>query len=198
MNKFSLNDLNFDNIGQWPRLAKYLFITIVTASLIGLGYWFLIKPTLQQTDILVAQEKTLRLSFERKQQMAANLQRYKDQLEVMNARFGAMLKQLPSQNEMPGLLDDISKTGIASGLVFESFAPQPEVMHDFYIELPIEIIVLGNYHQFAVFLSRVVEMNRIVTLHDFEITVINKGKQAASGDILEMKIMAKIYRYKAQ
>lgn len=199
MNKFSLSDLTFDNIGQWPLLVKYLFAFIIAAILIGLGYWFMIKPTLEQMDTLAVQEKTLKADFERKQQLGVNLQQYKAQLNVMNERFGAMLRQLPTQNEMPGLLEDISKIGVSSGLTFELFAPQPEITHDFYMELPIDIMVLGNYHQLAVFLSRVAQMNRIVTLHDFEITVVSKDKQKAnSGDILEMKITAKIYRYRTQ
>ena len=57
--------------------------------------------------------------------------------------------------------------------------------------------VIGNYHQLAVFLSRVVQMSRIVTLHDFTISVVSKDKQkTAIGDLLEMEITAKIYRYR--
>ena len=125
----------------------------------------------------------------------------------MTERFGNMLKQLPTQNEMPGLLEDISKTGIASGLVFELFAPLPEVLHDFYIELPIKTVMVGNYHQFAIFLSRVAQMSRIVTLHDFTIErwASDNGKpkdtldhQDTSGDQLRMEMTIKIYRYRTQ
>lgn len=117
----------------------------------------------------------------------------------MNERFGAMLRQLPAQNEMPGLLEEISKTGIASGLRFELFAPQAEVAHDFYIELPINIRIVGTYMQIALFLSRVAEMSRIVTLHEFSVSgASSKDKKTVSEDELVMDITAKIYRYRSQ
>ena len=144
----------------------------------------------------------MKTQFEQKQREASNLQAYRNQMAIMEERFGTMLKQLPTQNEMPGLLEDISKTGIASGLTFQSFTPMPEIQHDFYIELPIKIAVNGNYHQIAIFLSRVAEMGRIVTLHDF---VVGRGmlgnlslQKDESGDKLTMEMTAKIYRYRTK
>lgn len=194
----NLSELTLDNIGQWPKPVKYLMAGLLTLIIIGIGYWIIIKPYFEQYDSLINEETALKSDFEIKQQQAANLAAYKKQLHVMNERFGNMLKQLPAQNEMPGLLEDISKTGVASGLTFELFAPQPEVEHDFYIELPINIIVIGDYHQLAVFISRIAQMNRIVTLHDFDIVVSKDKKNSGTGDLLEMKITAKIYRYRTQ
>ena len=202
MKNLSLSELNLENIDQWPSLVKYSSAALLAVLIVGIGYWFIIKPNFEAYDTLLTEESTLKTQFEYKQQLAANLQAYKNQLQIMNERFGNMLKQLPAQNEMPGLLEDISKTGTASGLTFELFAPMPEIVHDFYIELPINIKVVGNYHQLAVFLSRVTEMSRIVTLHDFNITVVPKDKDAPAqqikqGELLLMEITAKIYRYRS-
>ena len=202
----NINELTLDNVGQWPKPIKVGVVVFLSILLIGMGYWLIAKANFEQYNTLQAQEITLRSEFELKQHQAANLQAYRNQMTIMEERFGNMLKQLPTKNEMPGLLEDISKTGIASGLTFELFAPLPEVQHDFYIELPIKIAVVGNYHQFAVFLSRVAQMSRIVTLHDFVIGrgVIQGEKQTGviskddSGDQLEMEITAKIYRYRTQ
>ncbi|KTD64883.1 type IV pilus inner membrane component PilO [Legionella spiritensis] len=204
MNNINLNELTLDNIGQWPAPVKYLLAAIVAILIVALGYWVIVKPNIEQYDALLVQEETLRAEFEQKQQMASNLQAYRVQLQIIKERFGNMLRQLPAQNEMPGLVEDISKTGIASGLTFELFAPQPEVAHDFYIELPINITVVGNYHQLALFLSRIAQMSRIVTLHDFEISSAFEDESQTRGDkkiknkpdLLRMKITAKIYRYR--
>ena len=97
---------------------------------------------------------------------------------------------------MPGLLEEVSKTGLVCGLKFDLFAPQPEVTHDFYIELPIKITVIGSYFQLALFLSRLVEMNQMVTLHDFSIEgLTSEDKKSVSQDELLMNMTAKIYRY---
>lgn len=199
MNNINLNELTLENIGQWPLVVKIGVITGLSLLIIALGYWLIIKSNFEQLDSLQNQELTLREEFETKQNQAANLQAYRNQLELMNERFGTMLKQLPAKNEMPGLLEEISKTGIISGLRFELFAPQPEVVHDFYIELPIKITVVGTYMQLAQFLSRVAEMNRIVTLHEFSIQgKTTKDNKEPSQNELVMDITAKIYRYRVQ
>lgn len=199
MTSFSLSELTLDNIGQWPKFIKIGIVFFVSLLLIGLGYWLIVKKNFEEYDRLKAEEVTLKADFEVKQRQASNLNAYRNQMVIMQERFGNMLKQLPTQNEMPGLLEDISKTGIASGLTFELFAPLPEVQHDFYIEVPIKIGVVGNYHQFAVFLSRVAQMNRIVTLHDFVIEGVAPEKQkTAPVGLLNMQMTAKIYRYRTQ
>jgi type IV pilus assembly protein PilO len=199
MDTVNFSDLTLDNIGQWPLPIKIGVLLGVSVLIIGLGYWLIIKGNFEQAAILQAQEVTLRTDFEHKEYQASNIQSYRNQLQLMIERFGAMLKQLPAKNEMPGLLEEISKTGVTVGLKFVLFAPQPEVKHDFYIELPIKIVVKGTYMQLALFMSRVGEMNRIVTLHDFSIEgVSSKDNKLVSEDELVMNITAKIYRYRSQ
>jgi type IV pilus assembly protein PilO len=111
-------------------------------------------------------------------------------MEEMKISFGAMLRQLPSKTEVANLLADVSQTGMSSGLEFELFKPGSEVPADFYAELPIQIRVIGDYHQFGEFVSKVAALPRIVTLHDFSI----QGKDKEEGK-LAMDITAKTYRY---
>ncbi len=199
MNKINLNELTLENVGQWPLFIKISVILGVSAVVILIGYMMIIKNNLEVYRGMVAKEVTLKSDFELKQHQASNLNNYRNQIKVMNERFGTMLRQLPTKNEMPGLLEEISKTGIASGLKFELFAPQPEIEYDFYIELPIKIKIIGTYFQLATFLSRVSEMNRIVTLHEFNVEGLSsKDKKEVSEDVLVMDITAKIYRYRAK
>lgn len=197
MTQLNLNELTLENVGQWPILVKIGVLLGISLLIIALGYWLIIQDSFAKYDRLKAQEKILKADFENKQHQVFNLAEYRLQLQIMTENFASMLKQLPAKNEMPGLLEEISKTGVASGLKFELFAPQSEVTHDFYVELPIKISVVGNYFQLAEFLSRVAEMNRIVTLHEFSIEgVSSKDHKVISADELVMSITAKIYRYR--
>jgi len=107
----------------------------------------------------------------------------------MKRSFGAMLRQLPSKTEVAELLVDISQAGLANGLEFELFKPLAEKPAEFYAELPIDVKVKGNYHDFANFVSDVAALPRIVTLHDIDIKISAKGKE------LSMSTTAKTYRY---
>ncbi|KTD06170.1 Tfp pilus assembly protein PilO [Legionella gratiana] len=199
MNTVNLSELTLENVGQWPLVVKIGVLLGTSALIIALGYWLIIKDNFIQFDTLKEQETTLKADLESKQRQLYNLPAYRAQLQTLAGRFASVLKQLPEKNEMPGLLEEISKTGVTSGLRFELFAPQPEVVHDFYIELPIKISVVGTYFQLAMFISRVAEMTRIVTLHDFSIEgVSSKDQKVVSEDELVMNITAKIYRYRAR
>jgi len=187
--KLDLNNLDFNNIGSWPLPAKAIAIAMICAVVIGLVYWFDTQHQIQTLQDARNKEQTLKTVFEGKQSKAANLEAYKAQLDEMRQSFGAMLRQLPNKSEVADLLVDISQTGLASGLEFELFKPEPEITKDFYAELPVTIRVNGTYHEFGAFISGVAALPRIVTLHNISIKPSNKRGG------LVMEVTAKTYRY---
>jgi len=134
-------------------------------------------------------EIELKADFETKYQLAANLKLYREQLVIMEAQFAELLKMLPSENEMPGLLDDITFAATDAGLRINSLDWEDEIERDFYIEFPIRLNVEGDYHQIGNMVSGVAKLPRIVSLHDFSIS-------QKEGGGLSMEILAKTYRFK--
>lgn len=191
LRKIDFADLDLENIGSWPAAVKGLFSIILLVVVLGLGYNFHLKDMQADLERRSAEEETLKQQFATKAFQAANLEAYKDQMKEMEASFGALLRQLPSDTEVPGLLEDITRTGLGSGLEFEEIKLLPEVTQQFYVELPIQISVLGRYEDLATFVSGVASLPRIVTLHDFEI----KPVEGDSSSRLRMSILAKTYRY---
>jgi type IV pilus assembly protein PilO len=113
------------------------------------------------------------------------------QMVEMEESFGALISQLPSDTEVPGLLEDITNKGLLNGLSISSIDLQPEISREFYVELPIAIVATGSYHDLGAFVSGMAGLPRIVTLHDF--TIRANGDNSAA---LSMNITAKTYRYK--
>ncbi len=191
LRKLDLNDLDFNNVGSWPAPVKVIACLLLLVLVLFAGYHFHLKDLQARLEQQQSQEVTLKQQFSNKAFEAANLEAYKEQMAEMEASFGEMLRQLPSDTEVPGLLEDISKTGLGSGLEFEQIKLQPEVTQQFYIELPIQISAVGNYHELATFISGVASLPRIVTLHDFDIKPVAAGANAR----LRLNIIAKTYRY---
>src|SRR6202167_1672204 len=187
-----LRTLDPRDVGRWPVAVRGFFVVLGFAVVAAAGWYFFIwndeRPLLQKAQ---ADEQDLRSQFESKQQRAANLDAYKQQLGEMERSVGAMLRQLPGKTEVPNLLVDISQTGLAAGLDEQLFQPSPEVKKDFYAELPIKIRLSGGYHQLAQFVSGIAALPRIVTLGDIEIKPASKD----SYDQLVLDLTAKTYRY---
>lgn len=188
-------ELTFENIDRWPLVVKIILLSLIFVLILSFGYAFDSRQQIKSLDTAKHKEAELKQTFIVKQQLAANYSAYKQQLAEIKQTFGNMLRQLPSTTEVPGLLEDISQAGVASGLTFRLFKPQPEIKHEFYTELPIQIQVVGNYHQLAGFVSKIVNLDRIVTLHDFTIQRESATNNKAPDSNLVMDITAKTYRY---
>ncbi|EJM10485.1 Tfp pilus assembly protein PilO [Pseudomonas sp. GM21] len=186
-----INELDTNNMGSWPPAIKALAGVLLMVLVLALGYAFYLNDLDDQLELRREEESALKEQFATKARMAANLELYTQQLKEMEVSFGELLRQLPSDTEVPGLLEDITRTGLGSGLEFEEIKLLPEVTRPFYIELPIQITVTGAYHDLATFVSGVAGLPRIVTLHDFDLAPANPE----GGPKLRMSILAKTYRY---
>jgi type IV pilus assembly protein PilO len=187
---FNWNDLSDPaSIGAWPGPVKLVLCALLFVAALGAGYWFHIKALQAELARVAGEESGLRADLESKAVLAANLAAYRQQMVEMEESFGDLLRQLPGQTEVPGLLEDITFTGLGSGLEFSTIALQSEVTAEFYIELPINIVVTGGYHDLGAFVSGVSSLSRIVTLHDF---AISAGENPSE---LTMTITARTYRY---
>ena len=191
LNEFDLADLDLDNMGGWPDALKATVMVLLFLLLLGAGFYWHIEDLNKRLAGVEQEEQSLRQDFEKKAFEAANLDAYKAQLAAMEERFGALVAQLPSETEVPGLLEDITDKGELNGLSIKRIDLLDEQAETFYVELPIAIEAVGSYHDLGAFISGMAGLPRIVTLHDFEI-ILSDG----AGPMLDMSIQAKTYRYR--
>jgi len=191
--KSQFENLELENIGQWPPAAKLMLIIFLAIMVIFLGYMVFVSDKISQLQRVTAEEKTLKQSYKIKYHVAANLDLFRAQMIEAEDDFAIQLRNLPNSHETPGLLDDITFIGTTSGLEFVKLEWQPEISKEIYIELPIDIEVNGSYHSFGNFVSKIAGLPRIVTLHNFKIDI-----KQAKNDLLNLKLEAKTYRYQEQ
>lgn len=190
LRSIDLRELDFASVGAWSSRRKTAVALLWLSLLLVLGYLlFLLSSTTrlqQQAEAQVA----LKTAFESRVAQVANLDAYVIQLHDLEAAFSAMLKQLPAQAQVPGLLDQVSQLGKANGLVIERIQWLPEVLQPFYAELPLQMTLAGGYHELGLFVSAMASLPRIVTLHDFALAPLN-----GTGDgQLRMTLLARTYR----
>jgi type IV pilus assembly protein PilO len=190
--KFDLRTLDFKNTGAWPFPVKIVACLLLGLVIVGATWYFYVSDQRNTLEGLKQTEATLKTEFQDKQGRAANLEPLKQQLAQMELMLQQMLRQLPSKNEMPDLIVDISQTALASGITNELFQPGPETNKEFYAEKPISLQMVGSYHQFGAFVSGVASLPRVVimTMHDISLTP-RPGKD----NTLVLKGTVKTYRY---
>lgn len=191
LNELDLSDLDFENIGSWPGPIKFIACLLLFILICVGGYYYHVEDLQVQLANVEAKELDLKREFEKMAFEAANLEAYKRQMVEMEQSFGALVSQLPSDTEVPGLLEDITNKGEMNGLQIDAIDLLDEQTQEFYVELPIDINAVGSYHDLGAFISGMAGLPRIVTLHDFTI----KAPGEATNQ-LQMKILAKTYRYR--
>ena len=188
-----LKNLDPNNPGLWPKPIQIVIFVLLFIALLFAGWKFDITKKRDQLAKLEKRETQQIETLKVRQRKAANLNALKEQMKEMEISFGDMVRQLPNQTEVAGLLVDISQTGLGAGLEFKLFEPKAENPKEFYAVLPISINVVGNYHEFGEFISGLAQLPRIVTTHEINIKS-NQSNEKARVPILEMNTIAKTYR----
>ena len=180
---------NWKDAGTWGAGPK---IVVLLAILVGVpvaGFFIFNQGQIEELEAGQQKETKLKGEYVNKKKQAINLDLHRQQLREIDTQFGALLKQLPNKSQMDALLVDINQAGLGRGLQFELFKPAAnEAVSDFYAELPIQVKVLGTYHDMGAFASDVGQLPRIVTLKDVNIV---SGKDG----ILTMDAIARTFRY---
>ncbi len=194
-----LRDVDFTDLGSAPTSVRVILLTVTMILILVAGFYLFVSDKIDVLQQERQSELSLRSDFEYKQQKAANLEAYEQQLVDMQELLKTMFRQLPGKTEMDKLLVDISQTALAAGIDVQLFQPQAESFMDFYAERPILIRMLGDYHEFGDFVSGVAALPRVVilTMHDISLKRAGAG-QSRYGDsegrlILEGRV--KTYRY---
>ena len=194
-----LRDIDFSDIGGAPAAVKYILLSVVLILLLVAGYFLLIDDKKIELEQSRQQELVLLADFEFKQQKAANLESYEQQLVDMEELLETMFRQLPNKTEMDKLLVDVSQTALAAGIDVQLFEPQAEAFQDFYAERPISVRMLGDYHEFGDFVSGVAALPRVVilTMHDISLkrAAANQSRFGDSEGRLILEGRVKTYRY---
>lgn len=181
--------LNPKDPGAWPPLPKALLLLVLLIGILVGAYFLDWSDQIEQLEAGRAQEIKLKSEYRNKKQQAINLDLYRQQLREIDSSFGALLKQLPNRSQMDALLVDINQAGLGRGLQFELFKPAAgEAAREFYAELPIQLKVIGNYHDLGAFASDIGGLSRIVTLNDIALAGNKDGS-------LVMDATAKTFRY---
>lgn len=196
LNEFrrSFESLDTENYGSWPVPVKVTVLFFIVALIAALSWALPISSKVDEIAAAEGEQQTLLTTYREKESKARHLNAYKTQVMQMETEFNTLLDQLPKETRVSELLEGINMTGVGSNIRFQDISVEPEVEQEFFIEQPIRIAALGEYHQFGSFISGLAALPRIFTMHDFEVT--NPQPTLDKLPELNLILQAKTYRSK--
>lgn len=190
----SLNSLNKDNYGSAPLPVRLFLALMIMTFILALAWFLLVDKKREEIKQAEAEQVTLLETYQQQESKARHLDEYKAQVEEMQVNFRQLLNQLPKETQVSELIEGINMVGSGSGIRFQDITVEPEVEKEFFVEQPIRITAIGEYHQFGNFLTGIAGLSRIITMHDFEIK--NPQPNLTVMPELQLVLGTKTYRSK--
>jgi type IV pilus assembly protein PilO len=180
------------------QLQEFSIVKLLLAGLVIVGltyylmYQFLIKEDLNKVTKLSEQVDGLDTQIMQQQRKARELPKLRKKVEELGIQLDRVSRELPEKREIPQLLATVSDLAKSAGLEVSSFKPRGESYRDFYAEVPVDVEVLGRYHQVASFFDEVANLDRIVNIG----TIQGKIHTAQESDVaLKVNFVATTFRY---
>ena len=134
------------------------------ALAIGSYWYFYLDPKSQELATVEAHIETLTLENERaKSELArGNPEQLRQEALEYRRNLEVMRQLVPTSNEVPDLLEQVSTAARRVGLDLEGVEPEPVIGGDQFDTYRYRISLTGDYHAVAAFMANVGSLTRIV------------------------------------
>lgn len=144
-----------------------LLAFVAFLALAGIGAFYMLVWSEKDAELDLTQERVEALvatNDTAKREMArGTLRKLEAESEQLRRNLDVMRRLVPTGNEVPLLLDQVSNAARRAGLELADVQPEPVVRGAQFDAYRYRIAVIGDYHQVGEFLANVGSLTRIVT-----------------------------------
>ena len=165
-----LDKIPYEKIWVIPPWQRWLAIFGVIFLFFAIYYFVSFKNNAEEIKKLQAESQKLQADYQKYDKYTKKMPELQIEINQLNKLLKKAKTQLPSAKEIPELLTTISNIGTNQGLEFLLFKPMQEAPIDFYAEVPVQMVILGNFHDVATFFDKVKKLPRIVDISNISIS----------------------------
>lgn len=187
--------ITVDSILKLPSSKKILILIAILAVVAGIYVYLFFIPAQEELKASRTELDKLMRELNEGRMITRDLEKFKAQLEKLNAELNSALTQLPNEKEIPEILKNISRLGKESNLEFILFKPKNEEPQQFYAKVPIDLVVLGSYHNIGLFFDKIGKLPRIINVVDFNMTRIKETKGKEMDNFIRTSCLITTYRF---
>ncbi len=180
-------------IGGIPPKQK-VALGIILVLLVVVGYWqFFLRAAWGARDQARAELLPLKAETEQTRRIASQRPLLEREIKLLEVRLSQALLQLPGEKEIPSLLTRVARLGQETDLDLALFKPGNPVTKEFYMEVPVQLKVIGTYHGLGMLFERLGRFDRIVNVAD--LTIRQAGKDQKAGASIQAEFGVVTYTY---
>ena len=169
--------------------VRYGIFAGILLAAFALDYFLLMAPQIRSLKGLGEAARTTSADVQRVSNDIQRIQQIKDGLNSSRAELQAMSLRVRSLQEVPAILEEISRTANQFNVKIDQIKPLPESQETListpeekYYALPIVIQARSGYHMFGHFLNTLESGHLFFILRDLRMEV---GQEAAKGLLVQ-------------
>jgi len=192
-----IKGIKIDAIPKWARVL----ILVLIPLLVGTAFYFLyVQDKQKQIAGLDGQIQKIQLEISKNEAKVRRLAALREQNEWLKQRLDDLKAKLPKESEIVELLRKVSEKGTRAGLEIVKWKPgtrhpNPNGLYD---EIPVDVEVLGGYHDLGMFFNGISQLTRIVNIsginmaqsHGVQATKRTRSQLAGRTDLLSVSFKA--------
>jgi type IV pilus assembly protein PilO len=176
-----------------PPRQKVALGVIFATLVVVIYFQFFLRSEWAARSEVQAELSRLRTEAEQSRQIADQKPHLEREIKLLDARLRHAVRQLPNEKEIPSLLKRVAGLGQETDLNVALFKPGALVTKEFYAEVPVQLKVIGTYHDLGLLFERLGRLERIVNVGDLAIRPAAKGQRA--GDSIQAEFGLVTYTY---
>ena len=167
--------MDFKNLPLWGQVT---LMAVLCTVLVCVAYWAFPNFSEMQTQNAADTKRLEELQTEIRRGAAieAKLPEFEKEIANLQKKLEDLLQILPTEPETGELLKWVKNLTDQSNLDLQRFDPGALRPVEFYREFPINMDVVGDYHDLGVFFDRISKYSRIINVDNVQIAANSSGK----------------------
>lgn len=174
-------------MGAFGKLQWYVQVLIVAAVCGGAlgGVWYMFLSPIQV--VIADQTKKLGDITKKVDQSKALRDKYvkfKKDTEALEIQLDELKKILPQSKEIEQFLTQIQASARTAGLKIQKGTSKPVIDREVYTEWPLEMEVIGTFHNLGEYFEKIRQLDRIVNIGKLRInTRASEGEESYTASV---------------
>ena len=176
--------IDFKDFAKLKWYYQVLIVSAVCGGLLG-GFWYqYLSPIYDDIQNRTKVLSDLQITIAKSQQQQKQLAQIKKDAMALQAKLDLLKTILPLEKETDQIFRSVQQQATTSALRILRVAPRPTIDHEVYTEWPIDMEVLGTFHNVGTFLDKIRQLPRIVNITSLRMNVRNaEGDQASTSSV---------------
>lgn len=160
---------------ELPFVAR-LGITVAAGAAIVLGgEYFYLNDMSTANDEVRTKVTNLKAENDKVRPIEKQFKDLKVQNEQLQQQLANLRSIVPDEKEADAFIRMVQEAGVQSGVNIRRFSARGSVAREFYIEMPFEISLYGNYYTVLQFYDRLSKLSRIINVNNLTMSPIGRG-----------------------